>query len=533
MSNLGEHTAKNPLDLSRLDGVTDPKVFDREYHSAIRDHLQSGGFLPPTEGVTKDAEDPEDTDGFFDSIINKVFAFKGSDAFETPQDKYHDKRFDFVAGSSRYSETMFKDRLGRTKIGYDYNLSDPELRDMAKSVLGKSDKDIDAIASGKAGISARDARVLYEARISRAERHVKNTFEGVALGDNQRMALVSLAYQNEKLIGPKLTKYVKNGEWDKAEAEIRERSNRYKLDDIAQRRSMEADMFRGMTAPQEETAPGEEPFSLSSLFGFGKEEAPAQPEAQQAENPEDDPLYGYHQHGQELAKQYREEAGKKLKDLELTDAEGNDVQSANAMLSVIPAHVRMLVEDVIKTQFGVDKTDEIKTSDFFSDDELVGLMEVVKRSYDANGGARSGAVEYTGKNSGYEDGVEDVKFNQNDLDLGGSDSSSVIKKTLGQFNWRFNDQDELIITDTYDFNDAAKYQEKYPTEISRMTHLMGLAGKMAMSGMANMVGSSYDGGENIGLYGLVRRAAALYGSKEGEGMSFEINLGKVDFDKIR
>jgi hypothetical protein len=26
MSTLGEHTAKNPVDLSRLDGITDPQV---------------------------------------------------------------------------------------------------------------------------------------------------------------------------------------------------------------------------------------------------------------------------------------------------------------------------------------------------------------------------------------------------------------------------------------------------------------------------------------------------------------------------
>ena len=32
----------------------------------------------------------------------------------------------------------------------------------------------------------------------------------------------------------------------------------------------------------------------------------------------------------------------------------------------------------------------------------------------------------------------------------------------------------------------------------------------------------------MGLYGIVRRAAALYGSEEGEGAEFKINLGKID-----
>lgn len=533
MANLSEHSARSPLDLSRLDGVTDPQVFDREYHGAIRDHLREGGFLPPTEGVTKDANEPEDTPGFFDSVINKVFAFAGSNAFEDPKNKYDDKRFDFIAGSSRYSETMFKDRLGRSKVGYDFNLADPEMRQMAKTVLGKTDAQIDSIASGETGISQRDARVLYEARISRAERFVKKQFEGVALGDNQRLALVSLAYQNEQLIGPKLTKYVKNGEWDKAQDEIRNRSNRYKLADVAERRNQEADMFGGMVKPSPEgEAPGaDEGFSLSSLFGFNKE---ADPEAQQA--PEQDPsqtdpeYINPYENVPRLAKAYRDNAGVKLSDLELTTAEGKEVDSANALLGVVPAHVRMVLEDVIKTQFGVDKMGDIKTSDFFNDEELVSLLQITKRSWEQSGKANSGSVEYK---KHYKDGTKNVMFAGNDLNLTGGDAEGVIQKTLGQYNWRINDKGELIIIDQYDFNDAKEQQAKYPTAMSKMTHLMGLTGKFAMSTMANLVGETYDGGGNIGLYGIVRRAAALYGSSEGEGAKFEINLGKVDFDKVR
>jgi hypothetical protein len=539
MSTLGEHTAKNPVDLSRLDGITDPQVFNREYHEAIRDNLRTGGFLPPTEGVTQPTDDPEDTGGFFDSIINKVFAFKGSDAFDKPEDQYTDKRFDFIAGSSRYSEEVVSDRLKRKKIGYDFNLDDPELRKMAKNVLGKSDAEMEGILKGTTGISSRDARVLYEARISRAERFVKNHFEGIAMGDNQRMALVSLAYQNEQLIGPNLTKLVKSGDWEGAADEIRNRSNKYKIDQVADRRNREADLFLGRPEPVEmnaEDAPEQsESFSLSSLFGFGNESKETQPQQAAEMSQEDmeaDPLYGDYLTGQQLAEEYRKDSGLKLGSEAMLRADGTAVGTMNDMLGFVPAHVRMLIEDVAKEQLGIDKTDDIKTSDFFTDDELIGLIEVVKRSRDSNGGANSGVVEYTGKNSGYEDGVDDVKFAGDDLSLVDADASSIIKKTLGQFSWEINDEGELIVTDDYDFNDGEKYKEMYPSGLDKAMHLMGLTGKFAMGGLAKMVGAD-DAGPEIGLYGIVRRAAALYGSSEGDGMSFKINLGKVDFDKVR
>lgn len=530
MSTLGEHTAKNPVDLSRLDGITDPQVFNREYHEAIRDNLRTGGFLPPTEGVTQPADDPEDTGGFFDSIINKVFAFKGSDAFDKPEDQYTDKRFDFIAGSSRYSEEVVSDRLKRKKIGYDFNLDDPELRKMAQNVLGKSDAEMESILSGQTGISSRDARVLYEARISRAERFIKTHFEGIAMGDNQRMALVSLAYQNEQLIGPNLTKLVKSGDWEGAADEIRNRSNRYKIDQIADRRNREADLFLGRPEPVEmnaEDAPEqEEAFSLSSLFGFGNESQEEQP--QQAEM-EQDPLYGDYLTGQQLAEQYRQDAGLKLGSEAVLRADGTSVGTVNDMLGFVPAHVRMLIEDVAKEQLGIDKTDDVKTSDFFTDDELVGLLEVTKRSWESHGRGSKGTVEYS---KHYETGVEDVKFKGDDLSIVNGDSEAIIKKTLGQYSWEINDNGELIITDEYDFNDAEKYKSMYPSGMDKAMHLMGLTGKYAMAGMAKMVGAEADGPE-IGLYGIVRRAAALYGSSEGDGMSFKINLGKVDFDKVR
>jgi hypothetical protein len=95
-----------------------------------------------------------------------------------------------------------------------------------------------------------------------------------------------------------------------------------------------------------------------------------------------------------------------------------------------------------------------------------------------------------------------------------TDAQGAVKKTLGQFTWRINDSGEVIVTDQYNFNDAKKYREMYPTQAERLAHLTALAGLVAM-GEADM-------------YGWLRRVGALYGSEEGEGAKFEINLGKVN-----
>ena len=44
MGSIADHAASSPLDMSKLDNITDPKVFQSEMHKMIRENLQSGGF---------------------------------------------------------------------------------------------------------------------------------------------------------------------------------------------------------------------------------------------------------------------------------------------------------------------------------------------------------------------------------------------------------------------------------------------------------------------------------------------------------
>lgn len=499
MSTLGAHLGKAPFDFTNLEGVTDPNVFDREFHKSIRQNLQAGGFLPPTEGVTKPVEQSQNTEGFFESLIGGIFDNNGPAAFDTPEDTYNDRRFDFISAESNYSETVRHDALNRSKIGYDFNLDSPELREMAGKVLNKTDEQIQAIVDGTQGISSRDARVLYEARVSRAERFVNEKFKGTPLAANQQIALVSLAYQNEGLIGPKLTKAIQNGDWKVAENEIRSRSNRYKKSGIAERRNREADLFMSMNNQEED-----DEWDIGSMFGFGSAEASTEPP--QGDESFTDKVSDFFSFSEDDVAEVREKSPTVSS------------ESINPILGMVPSHVRMIIEDVFKNTLGIDQKTEIKTSDFFNDDELTALVNVVRNEYANNGGKKKAGVKY----SAYEKGMSDVAFSSNELGLTGQDPEEAIKKTLGQFTYEINNKGELIVTDTYNFNDAKEMQERFPGGWDKALHLMSLSGKLLKKHTVDEFADA-----PMGLYGIIRRAAALYGSPEGEGAEFKINLGKV------
>ena len=180
-----------------------------------------------------------------------------------------------------------------------------------------------------------------------------------------------------------------------------------------------------------------------------------------------------------------------------------DIDEARQQVGValIPAHFRMFAQDIT----GV-RADQLRTENFFQEDELEAMRGLVLSQI--TGGAKSGAVEY--KN--YDKGVADVSWKGNVDPLSLSDAQGAVKKTLGQFTWKLNDKGEIIITDQYNFNDAEKYREMYPSQAERLAHLTALAGLVTTGDMSG--------------YGWLRRVGALYGSAEGEGAKFEINLGK-------
>lgn len=524
MGTVSGHLSNQPFDLSRLDGITDPTKFNAELHRTIRENLQSGGFLPPTEGITTPVEDAEDTGSFFQNTVNKITNYAGVKAFDTNADKYEQRRFDFITAEEGYREGVYRDSLKRRTIGYGFNLDDPSNIAMAQRILQMTPKQVQAIRDGKQNITERQARMLFEASVGAAERLVQDKFEGTPLRSHQRLALVSLAYNHPNLLGPNLTKAVRNGDLAGAVTEIRERSNKFKIAGIDARRQREAALFTGYMNDNEIKQDGGT--MLASMFGVStanaatidapksKQEATKTAEVDTFDDPES-------WAATQVARPVEEDTSVKLGGVTVKDASGSAVKGGDDFLTkYVPAHVRMFIKDVVGDQDALNT--ETLSAKFFSKPELEAILTVVGRSYQRSGGGTKGSVQYTGdkKNPDYRTGVQDVSFSGSNLNLVGVDAEATVKKTLGQFSWEINKRGELIITDRYNFNDAQKYQDMYPTQWAKVLHLTALAGKAATS-------------SEIGLYGVIRRAAAFYGSKEGQGASFKINLGKVNLRKLR
>jgi|5_EtaG_2_1085323.scaffolds.fasta_scaffold28763_2 peptidoglycan hydrolase-like protein with peptidoglycan-binding domain len=122
---------------------------------------------------------------------------------------------------------------------------------------------------------------------------------------------------------------------------------------------------------------------------------------------------------------------------------------------------------------------------------------------------RVGAAEY----KDYTKGLKDVGWIENVDPLSLFDQEGAVKKTLGQFNWRLDDNNNILVTDQYNFNNAAKMQKNYPTDAEKRDFLTKRAGAWAAG--------------NLSFYGWLRDVGALYGTRAGEGTKFEIDLGKI------
>ena len=173
------------------------------------------------------------------------------------------------------------------------------------------------------------------------------------------------------------------------------------------------------------------------------------------------------------------------------------------LAGIVPSNARALISDLM----GAD-VDTVRNEEWFSEGEHEAMRRLVSQKV-ARSGGRAGAIEY----KDYEKGQSDVSFGRSNM-VG--DDEYVVKTTLGQFNWKIDDRGHAIVTDQFNFNDAEKLQKANPTFSDKVGNLLGYAMQ-----------------DGIGAYGIVRRAAALFGSKEGEGAQFEVDLGPVSDQRMK
>tara|TARA_A100001037_G_scaffold51724_1_gene43717 strand:+ start:327 stop:1772 length:1446 start_codon:yes stop_codon:yes gene_type:complete len=471
MFNIFGLQEENPLDLSQLDHITDPEEYNRTVHDAIRNQLKSVGLVSPTDNVTNFQLQHEDTFSWLDSMMRTVTR-NNPEVWDHPEDRdtYREKRFDFISGHEGWREKVYRDSRKLRTVGYGFNLEEPTNRPLFKQALGKTDKDFDDLRNGKTKLTKREGRILFEAAAGSAERLISSKFKDVDLKGYERLALVSLAYNSPALIGPNLTRHVKSGDKQAVMDEIIHRSNLRKSEGIANRRNLEAMMFSGMHEGEEDTGK-----SSMSVFGISSAQAAELPQNPQSPRPKNKP--------------------------EPPKSKGSE--SKGALLSgLIPANIRALLSDI--TEYDLDTA---RNEDYLSDGELETLRRITTDKIKSSG-KTSGWVEY----KDYEAGQSDVSF------AGSSglvktllgDTEYIMKTTLGQYHYKIDERGHLIVTDQYNFNDAKKLQKENKSDEEKWKNLVTYAER-----------------GDVGYYGIIRRAGALWGSKEGEGAKFLIDLGPV------
>jgi|TARA_Y100000296_G_C5178170_1_gene261427 GH24 family phage-related lysozyme (muramidase)/LysM repeat protein len=181
---------------------------------------------------------------------------------------------------------------------------------------------------------------------------------------------------------------------------------------------------------------------------------------------------------------------------------------ANFLKGIIPTHVRSFLSHIVGTD-----VNDIRDQDFFTLPEQGAIITIVGRAADRMKvklipSSKWRDIDY---DKDYRKGQTDVSGRTSNALLG--DPEAVVKWTLGDFLWRVDKRGHLLVKDKYNFNDAKSMQSRFPTFLHKMGLLGGITGAAVLG--------------KAGLYGVVRTAGALFGSTDGSGAEFTLDLGKI------
>lgn len=175
---------------------------------------------------------------------------------------------------------------------------------------------------------------------------------------------------------------------------------------------------------------------------------------------------------------------------DITNLEAEQESGIGSLKNLIPPNIRMFVADILGSK-------EKFTEEDLSESDKNLLKEIAAQ------GVEKGSIGYA-----------DYGVNSIDRSLFRNilDDRYNLKTLLGKAKVEINDKGELVVKDTFDFNDKK--------DIKSLDDL-----KFALTDMkdAFLGKSGYGSG---GLYSLIRQGAKYIGSGPGEGAPVEINLGK-------
>lgn len=226
----------------------------------ITQDMREKGQLAPSEGVTRplprvsSAEDLSaaiDTYTFNRQRQNPLQGGSVEPVTVDPKDSYAYRRRAFLEAHEGYREGVYMDQRGNPTVGIGFNMNREGARvDWAKANIRAT---FDDVRAGKARLTRPEVERLFDITISEAERHVAKTIGDVPLTQNQRIGLVSMAFNGPALIGPKITNAIRSGNWADVEQEVLYNSGVNKMDkggwvnaEDASRRFVEAAAKEGL-----------------------------------------------------------------------------------------------------------------------------------------------------------------------------------------------------------------------------------------------------------------------------------------------
>lgn len=175
---------------------------------------------------------------------------------------------------------------------------------------------------------------------------------------------------------------------------------------------------------------------------------------------------------------------------DITNLENEQDSGIGSLKNIVPPNIRMFIADLFGSK------DKFTEKDLTESDRNL-LKEIALNSKE------KGYIDYA------DYGVNSINRN---LLRNIMDDRYNLKTFLGKAKVEVNDKGELVVKDTFDFNDKK--------DIKNLEDL-----KFALKDIASAFKgeSGYGSG---GLYSLIRQSAKYLGSGPGEGAPVEINLGK-------
>ena len=180
-------------------------------------------------------------------MLNKEFERGGwLDDVTAPQsERFAQQLADHLTREEGSKSTVYLDTKGIPTVGIGFNLR----RKDAKEMLSKVGADFQAILTGSDGLSKQQQQDLLELTVKDTAKIVRNKLRGVDMANHRWQAVMSLAYNSPELIGEKLVKAIRAGQWMDAAREIAFNSTggvkKANLPAMRARRMREAIMFLG------------------------------------------------------------------------------------------------------------------------------------------------------------------------------------------------------------------------------------------------------------------------------------------------